>query len=241
MASQRAGRLSVIVDLVKTFRFEAAHRTPWGNEKECLHGHSYNVEIEVSGEVDSYLGWLMDYAGISSRFDGLYRTLDHHTLNDVAGLEDPGLPGVAQWLNQRLAQRIEGLKEVRVSILGDCAFKPRLVDPPPGGSQSPRLRFGFEAAHALLNLPMDHKCFRMHGHSFTVELEGTDPESLQQAAKGIYDQLDHRSLNDLQGLENPTSEQIARWIWDKCKEEDCELNQVVVAETCTARCIYRGK
>lgn len=111
--------------------------------------------------------------------------------------------------------------------------------------------FIFEAAHRLPNAPSGHKCARLHGHSFRVELvcEGAvdsktgwlvDFADIKRSFEPLYDRLDHRYLNDVEGLENPTAENIARWIWDRLKPGLAVLAQVNVAETCTARCEYRG-
>jgi 6-pyruvoyltetrahydropterin/6-carboxytetrahydropterin synthase len=112
--------------------------------------------------------------------------------------------------------------------------------------------FTFEAAHRLPNVPEGHKCARLHGHSFTVVLhvEGEadahtgwvmDFGDIKNAFKPLYDRLDHYYLNEIEGLENPTSENLARWIWDRLKPELPELSQIVVRETCTSGCIYRGE
>ena len=112
--------------------------------------------------------------------------------------------------------------------------------------------FHFEAAHRLPNVPEGHKCARLHGHSFHVRLviQGEAPEpagwvmdfaELKSVFKPIYDQLDHHYLNDIIGLANPTSENIARWIWNKLKPELPLLSEVEIRETCTSGCIYRGE
>ena len=114
-----------------------------------------------------------------------------------------------------------------------------------------RKTFQFEAAHLLPRLPKSHKCRRLHGHSFKVEIAVTgecDPElgwvmdyaDISDVFKPIWEKLDHRYLNEVPGLENPTSENVAIWIWKKLKPRLPMLTEVVVAETCTARCVYRG-
>jgi 6-pyruvoyltetrahydropterin/6-carboxytetrahydropterin synthase len=114
-----------------------------------------------------------------------------------------------------------------------------------------RKTFQFEAAHLLPHLPAAHKCRRLHGHSFKVELavEGDcDPNlgwvidyaEISRAFKPILDKLDHFYLNEIPGLENPTSENIAIWIWQRLKPKLPLLSEIVVAETCAARCVYRG-
>ena len=112
--------------------------------------------------------------------------------------------------------------------------------------------FTLEAAHRLPNLPPEHKCSRMHGHSFRVavhvrgpvaEREGwvMDFADIKAAFKPIEERLDHYCLNDIEGLENPTSENLARWIWTRLESRLPGLAQIVVRETCTSGCVYRGE
>lgn len=112
--------------------------------------------------------------------------------------------------------------------------------------------FQIEAAHRLPLLPKGHKCERMHGHSFRIEIrvEGEcDPKlgwlmdyaDIKKAFQPIFDQLDHHCLNDVPGLENPTSEILAQWIWNRLKPSLPLLTRVQVAETCTARAEYQGE
>jgi 6-pyruvoyltetrahydropterin/6-carboxytetrahydropterin synthase len=111
--------------------------------------------------------------------------------------------------------------------------------------------FRFEAAQTLPNLPGDHKCKQMHGHSFKVEIaiEGeVDPEIgwiydhavISRAMKPILDELDHSYLNDISGLENPTIENMAAWLWRKLESQCPGLSEIVIHETPTARCVFRG-
>jgi len=114
-----------------------------------------------------------------------------------------------------------------------------------------RKAFMIEAAHRLPNLPPGHKCARLHGHSFNIEIAvggKIDPTQgwimdygdIKEAFQPIYDQLDHNYLNDIPGLENPTSELLALWIWERLKPELHNLTAVIVHETCTTTCEYRG-
>ena len=114
-----------------------------------------------------------------------------------------------------------------------------------------RKAFTVEAAHRLPNLPEGHKCARLHGHSFNVEIAVGGPidphkgwivdyAEIKQAFQPLYDQLDHNYLNDIPGLQNPTSELLAMWIWDRLKPELHNLTAVIVHETCTTTCEYRG-
>ena len=113
-------------------------------------------------------------------------------------------------------------------------------------------KFTIEAAHRLPNLPEQHKCRRLHGHSFGIEIHVAGPltakegwimdfADLTRAFQPLYDQLDHHYLNDIPGLENPTSEILAHWIWTRLKPALPLLSKVVVRETCTAGCIYTGE
>ncbi|WP_339675853.1 6-carboxytetrahydropterin synthase QueD [uncultured Zhongshania sp.] len=112
--------------------------------------------------------------------------------------------------------------------------------------------FTFEAAHRLPNVPQGHKCARLHGHSFLVRIviEGDiDPHTgwlmdfseVKKVFAPIYDQLDHNYLNDIKGLENPTSENIAIWIWNQLKPRLSALSRVEIRETCTSGCVYKGE
>ena len=112
--------------------------------------------------------------------------------------------------------------------------------------------FTFEAAHFLPMFPEGHKCRRLHGHSFAVEVVVTgevdpakgyliDYNDIRQACEPIRTRLDHHHLNEIEGLENPTAEMLARWIWDRLKPALPPLSKVIVRETCTSACEYAGK
>jgi 6-pyruvoyltetrahydropterin/6-carboxytetrahydropterin synthase len=111
--------------------------------------------------------------------------------------------------------------------------------------------FRIEAAHQLPNVPENHPCARVHGHSFVIELwvSGTvgarsgwviDFAEISDAFRPLQDQLDHRLLNDIDGLANPTSENLAIWIWDRVSGPLRGLSKVVVRETATSGCAYKG-
>jgi 6-pyruvoyltetrahydropterin/6-carboxytetrahydropterin synthase len=112
--------------------------------------------------------------------------------------------------------------------------------------------FRIEAAHRLPRLPADHKCSRLHGHSFrvTVRVAGevdptlgwvVDYAEIKSAFAPLFDALDHRYLNEVPGLENPTSEVLAVWVWERLAPRLPGLTAVEIAETCTTRCVYRGE
>lgn len=111
--------------------------------------------------------------------------------------------------------------------------------------------FNIEAAHYLPNVPEDHKCRRLHGHSFRIEVhiagevDSTsgwvmDFADISEHIRPLFEQLDHRCLNDIPGLENPTSENLARWMWQRLKPDLPLLSAIHVAETCNSGCIYSG-
>jgi 6-pyruvoyltetrahydropterin/6-carboxytetrahydropterin synthase len=109
--------------------------------------------------------------------------------------------------------------------------------------------FHIEAAHRLPNVPEGHKCSRLHGHSFRVEIHvgGSidnhsgwvmDFADVKQAFAPLYDQLDHHYLNDIEGLDNPTSENLCRWIFRRLRPDLPGLDRVTVHETCTSGASY---
>jgi len=112
--------------------------------------------------------------------------------------------------------------------------------------------FTFEAAHRLPHVPEGHKCSRLHGHSFRVEVRvrgDIDPASgmvidfaeIKAAFAPLLDRLDHYFLNEVEGLDNPTRENRAHWIWDRLIQPLPQLAEVVVRETCTSGVAYRGE
>ena len=111
--------------------------------------------------------------------------------------------------------------------------------------------FFFEAAHTLPKVAPSHPCARMHGHSYRVEIavEGEvnpemgwlyDHSEISEAMNPIVEELDHRYLNELHGLENPTVENLCAWIWQRLAPLCPGLCEIVIQETPRARCTYRG-
>lgn len=112
--------------------------------------------------------------------------------------------------------------------------------------------FKFDAAHLLPNLTPGHRCSRLHGHTFVavVHLEAgvgietgwvRDFGEIKRLCMPVIDQLDHTYLNDIPGLENPTSENIARWVWNRLKPILPELSMIEIKETLSTGCRYRGQ
>lgn len=111
--------------------------------------------------------------------------------------------------------------------------------------------FAIEAAHRLTGVPQGHKCGRLHGHSFRIEIHVRGPvhpergwvqdfAELDAAFEPLFARLDHHYLNEVEGLGNPTSENLARWLWIRLEASLPLLSKVVVCETCTAGCVYTG-
>ena len=111
--------------------------------------------------------------------------------------------------------------------------------------------FSFEAAHLLPHVPSGHKCAQLHGHSFRLQLwvqgeigEQTgwlvDYAEIDRAFEPLYEQLDHHYLNEIEGLENPTSEILACWVWERVSATLPGLCKVVIFETCNTGCVYKG-
>lgn len=111
--------------------------------------------------------------------------------------------------------------------------------------------YHIEAARRLPNLPDTHPCSRVHGHSFRIEIRVSGPldpvsgwvmdfADLDAAFSPVRAELDHRYLNDIDGLENPTSEHLARWLWRRLKPALPGLCRIVVQETAHSGCIYEG-
>src|ERR1043165_6443551 len=124
-----------------------------------------------------------------------------------------------------------------------------------GGAKPPDVQifraFTIEAAHRLPHVPAGHKCARLHGHSFRIELHVAGPvdphagwvmdfAEVRAAFQPVYERIDHQLLNEVPGLENPTSENLAKWLWRETQPRLPMLAKVVVHETCTSGCIYEG-
>jgi len=109
----------------------------------------------------------------------------------------------------------------------------------------------FEAAHRLPHVPEGHKCARLHGHSFVAKLYVSgevgetsgwliDFAQIDRAFAPLLAKLDHNYLNEIEGLSNPTSENLAVWIWERLAPRLPELSGVLLQETCTSGCLYKG-
>ncbi len=111
--------------------------------------------------------------------------------------------------------------------------------------------FTFDAAHHLPNCPPGHRCRRPHGHSYRIEIHLSgephpdtgwiiDFGEIKKAVQPVVDQIDHQYLNEIEGLENPTTETLVVWLWERVKPVLGNLSKIVVYETCTSGCVYTG-
>lgn len=106
------------VDITKRFTFEAAHyfgHMPEGHGYRRLHGHSYQVDVTITGTPDPQSGWVADFEALASAMDGVRDQLDHHLLNEVGGLENPSLENIAGWIGDALKDAFPGLSAVQVA------------------------------------------------------------------------------------------------------------------------------
>lgn len=229
--------------LVKILYFEAAHRNVGGEPaQQRLHGHSYRVEILAEGATDDTVGWVVDFAELKRVFMPLYEKLDHAYLNELPGLEaDNTVPAIKRWIEKRMEDAPAWFKGVRVSIDGDLAFAPAYLPAKPAEKMPPRVKFTFEAAQSLPQLPDSHPCHSLHGHSYRCEIGAEDLEDLAVHLGELYDELDHRYINEIEGLEASTTEHICKWIWQWVVARGITPTVVVIQETYTARCVYFGE
>ena len=204
-----------------------------------------------TGETDWALGALA-----STRFAYESRRVRYLAVTAPARLADmPDVPTVAEG-GGPAGFEASGFVALLAPKGTPAALRERINKDLAAAVSSPEVRtryktFHFEAAHDLPTFPADHKCRRLHGHSFRfdVVVEGeVDPAKgylidygdIKKAAEPILKRLDHYYLNEIEGLSNPTSENIAKWLWDLLKPALPQLAAIVVEETCTSRCEYRG-
>jgi 6-pyruvoyltetrahydropterin/6-carboxytetrahydropterin synthase len=165
-----------------------------------------------------------------------YDLLNHH-------LDNPGDENLAAWVR-------DNIQLPRTELVGIRSTAHQGSDIEAPGITHIWRRYRFEAAHQLPNVPPGHQCGRMHGHGFEVilhvEIENTSPDAIDYATldqhwQPIHDKLHHHCLNDIPGLENPTSESLCGWIWQRLKPQLPQLSWVTVYETVTAGCHYDGR
>lgn len=225
--------------------FEAARRVgilPPGHRSRRLHGHSFlaRVRAQLTPDWAPFPGAEAD--ALTERLLGCVAPLDYSLLNER--LPVPTDENLGRWLWQRLD--IPGLESVGIQSTRDQGAD---LDT----TQHAHIwrRFRFEAAHRLPNVPAGHPCGRLHGHGFEVILHadqdlgdsdmGVDFDQLETLWTPLQAELHYRCLNDIPGLENPTSEHLAGWLWQRLKPVLSSLSWVTVYETATAGCHFDGQ
>ncbi len=206
-----------------------------------LHGHSFQARIRAALPA----GWRSFPGGeadaLKAHFQACLQPLDYEFLNHH--LPNPSDERLVRWIASHLD--VPGL-----SLTGITSKPDQGVDLDARQRAHVWRRYRFEAAHQLPNVPAGHQCGRMHGHGFDVILHvERDPHQqeseadyslLDQAWQDIFTLLDHACLNDIQGLENPTSEVLAAWMWRRLVNRVPALSCVTVYETATAGCHFNG-
>ena len=167
--------------------------------------------------------------------------LDYRALNDTVA--EPTDENLARWLRKQL-------DAPGVDAIGIQSTMHQGVDLDPAEHAHIWRRYLLQSAHKLPNVPKGHKCGRMHGHGFEVILHadqdlgsqplGIDYDRIDALWAPIHAELDHACLNDVPGLENPTSEMIGAWVWNRLKPELPELSWVTVYETAQCGANYDG-
>jgi 6-pyruvoyltetrahydropterin/6-carboxytetrahydropterin synthase len=224
--------------------FEAARQVmllPAGHRSRRLHGHSFLAKIRAELPV----GWAsFQGAEVDQLREVLERAvapLDYNALHTI--LEQPTDENLARWLRERLD--VPGLQKVGVQSTTHEGADLDTVN-----RAHVWRRYLLQSAHRLPRVPPGHKCGRMHGHGFEVILHahqdlgsralGIDYDTLDELWAPIHAELDHACLNDVKGLENPTSEMIAAWIWARLKTPLPELSWVTVYETAQCGANFDG-
>jgi 6-pyruvoyltetrahydropterin/6-carboxytetrahydropterin synthase len=229
-----------------TAGFEAARKVeilPEGHRSRRLHGHSFLAKA-LAVMPDNWCEHPGDEADyLKRKLEDCIQQLDYSFLNDE--LPVPTDENLSRWVRSRIPN-VPGIEYVGVQSTGDTG-----ADLDELNQAHIWRRYHFEAAHQLPNVPDGHKCGRMHGHGFMVTLHakqsldgedmGVDYDRMDAVWAPMRECLDHRCLNDIEGLENPTSEMLSRWLWEQLKSELPELACVSVYETTTAGAHYDGE
>jgi 6-pyruvoyltetrahydropterin/6-carboxytetrahydropterin synthase len=211
---------------------------PEGHRCRRTHGHSFVAKVRADHDCDKEKG----VVGLAERLRSCIAPLDYRLLNEM--LEQPTDENLARWIRRKLD--VVGIKNVGLQSTANQG-----VDMDEADHVHIWRRFRFEAAHQLPNVPPGHKCGRMHGHGFEVILHadrdldekhiGIDFDHLATLWEPIYREINYACLNNIQGLENPTSELISSWLWERLKPQLPELSWVTVYETATCGAHFDGQ
>lgn len=220
---------------VASCKVEAARQVgilPDGHKCRALHGHSFLISAfaELPADWASFEG--AEVIDLSKQLEECTSALNYQLLNDT--IDIPTDENIARWIRARLD--VPGVD--RIAVQSTCN---QGVDLDAHGNAHVWRRYRFQSAHKLPNVPLGHKCGRLHGHGFEVIVHanqdiGTkdisiDYDLLDEIWAPFHYQLNYKYLNDIPGLENPTSEVIAAWLWKQLKQRLPELSWVTVFET----------
>lgn len=208
-----------------------------------LHGHSYSASLRVAMPDIKKKG--QDPVNfLKTHLQKTIDPLNYSLLNTHISI--PTDENLARWIHKKTD--LANIDRVAIQSTHDSG-----IDLDDQGHAHIWRRYRFEAAHQLPNVAPGHQCGRMHGHGFEVILHANQNLNNDQTAdmgiafeqidsfwQTLHDQLDYSCLNDIKGLENPTSEVLAHWIWQKLKADFAQLSWVTVYETHTSGCHYNG-
>jgi 6-pyruvoyltetrahydropterin/6-carboxytetrahydropterin synthase len=229
--------------ILKTVYVETARRlpNPTVDGSPRYTGNSYQIDLIAEGPVHPEYGWVVDYTDLKALFEPIYRQLDHRCLDDIPALRDDHEPeDIEAWINESLQPWPSWFAGVRVSLAVAPEFQPRLLPPDPRHDLPERLAFSFSAAQSLPQLPEDHPCRKLHGHSYQVEIAAEEKDKLETIARRLFQEFNNQYLNTLAGLEQATSEHIAARVWKTMTEEGASPLFVAIQETPSNRCHYFG-
>lgn len=235
------------IQFIGSSRFNAARSVnilPVGHKSRNLHGHSFwaSALINDDNNIDSNG---LEHINLKERLMKATDLLDYSHLNENIGV--PTDENIARWIKQNSQKSLNNF----VQVIGLQSTKDQGVHLGLNDNIHVWRRFQFEAAHQLPNVAVDHKCGRMHGHSFQVILHANiklmlnnlsiDYDQLTQLWSLIDESLSYNCLNDVEGLSNPTSEMLAQWIWKKIIPNQPSLSCVSVYETASCGAHFDGK
>jgi 6-pyruvoyltetrahydropterin/6-carboxytetrahydropterin synthase len=219
--------------------FDAARRLP-GLQRLSGHGFSVQIASALPERWAPYAGG--EVPALQARLQQVVQALEHQLLDDC--LPEPDDAALARWIAARLDLPVP----VRVSVQSHASQGADWL-PVAGAADAAELqgwrRFRFQSAHRLPHVPPGHKCGRMHGHGFQaiVHARGSDLQAIDDAWAPLHLLLNYRCLNDIDGLSNPTSENLAAWLWARLPLQLPGLSGISVFETasCGAHVNARGQ
>lgn len=234
-----------LVLTVVTGGFESARHVdllPEGHRCRGIHGHSFQASVFTELKE----GWATfpggDVPELRQRMEQTLEPLNYVHLNKV--MDQPTDENIARWVHKQLA--LPGIDRVAVQSTANQG-----VDLDRGGMAHVWRRYKFQAAHRLPNVPLGHKCGRMHGHGFEVIVHANqdlgsralsiDYDHLDEIWAPLHAALNYHCLNELDGLSNPTSELISSWLWERLQPPLPELSWVTVFETASCGANFDGR